>query len=191
MFAIDLYLLTPFRLLLNPLIFNCWCSVCVPLLLPELVVHSVAATLPVGRLFHRSLQLRLCCLLHLLRFWSCWCPIACVNCSCCAAASVWWSKFLLHLNICAVAMASYVCQCSVLCYHVKRSFLEYRQQVVNTTRSRSVACAHIEMWTLSECGGFFRALRQQTLLHVRKVSLCITVHHRQSGQSSSFVFVYC
>ena len=100
------------------------------------------------------LQLQWCCPLRLLRF-CCWCPIACVNCCCCAAAAAaaaaWWSKiYCMTLSICAVAMASYVCQSRVLSYQCGTLFIySHLHQVANTTRSRLVACAHIVMWTTS------------------------------------------
>ena len=107
-------------MLLNPLMFNCRCSVCVPLLLPELVctlslqrfLLEDCSTAPAAA---TVLSLALAALLELVP--DCLRQLFLLRGRLCLVVQI-----LLHLNICAVAMASYVCQSSVLCYHVKRSF---------------------------------------------------------------------
>ena len=138
-------------------------------------------------------QLPLCCPLRLLRFWllvpDCLRQLLLLHgrgCRCrCLVVQV-----ILHLNICAVALASYVCQNSVLTYCVKRSFSwipiaggEHHKITVRRKRSnRDVD--NIGVWR--GAGG----LCHQTLLHARKshsASLCITANAANRPPSCSCV----
>ena len=119
-------------------------------------VHFVAAALPVGRLLHRSC--------------SCYCA---VRCACCAFAA---GARLTALTVAAArprlslllsggpkfTAPQHLCRChGVVRLPQLRAQLpcgtpfiySHKHQVANTTRSRSIARAHIVMWTISECGG--------------------------------------
>ena len=133
------------------------------------------------------LQLQLCCPLHLLRF-GCWCPIACVNCCCCAAAAAaaaaWWSK--LYCTSASVPLpwrrTSARAASSPTVWNAR--FLEYRQQVVNTTRSRSVACVQIVMSTTSECGVLVRCVIKPCCTFES-----LTLHHCASPPTQRIVLL--
>ena len=181
-------------MLSNPIMFNWWCSVCVQHLQPRVRVHFVAAALPVGRLLHR--------------FCSC---NGAVRCACCAFAA---GARLTALTVAAArprlslplsggpkfTAPQHLCRChGVVRLPQLRAelpcgrlvFYSHKHQVANTTRSRSIARAHFVMWTTSECvEGCWCDVSSNPVAR-SKVSLCIIVHHRQRGQSSSFVFVHC
>ena len=173
-------------MLLNPLIFNCWCSVCVPLPLPALVctlslqrfLLEDCSTAPAAA---TVLSLALAALLVLVP--DCLRQLLLLRGRLCLVVQI-----LLHLNICAVAMGSYVCQSSVLCYHVKRSFSGISTagcQHDKITVDRR--CTHRDMDNIGVWRGV-GALCQQTLLHSRKshsASLCITANAANRRPSCS------
>ena len=119
-------------------------------------MHFVAAALPVGRLLHR--------------FSSC---NGAVRCACCAfpsgarlpALTVAAARPRLSLLLSGgpnFAAPQHLCRChGVVRLPQQRAelpcgmlvFYSSKHQVANTTRSRSIARAHIVMWTTSECGG--------------------------------------
>ena len=119
-------------------------------------LHFVAAAPPVGRLFRRSC--------------SCNCAVPCTCCAFAAGArlpalTVAAARPRLSLPLSGgpkFTAPQHLCRChGVVRLPEQRAqppcetlaFYSHRHQVANTTRSRSIACAHIVMWTTSECGG--------------------------------------
>ena len=141
------------------------------------------------------LQLRWYCLLRLLRF-CCWCPSACVNC-CPLRGRRCRCGCLVVQNL--LHDPQHLCRChGVVRLPEQRAQLpcgtlviySHLRQVASKTKSRSVACAHIVMWTTSECGAVFGALCHQTPLHARKshsASVCITANAANRPPSCSCI----